>query len=170
MNFTDKLTRFIEKIIYPIARPVSHWILNEERKRPTWQYESFFVFVVLCTVAVFTSPHPSESLRFFLINWLSVAGVMGSFLHANVGSRMSESLGEVEFPPVSCYKQSGMYWLYKEIVWFSIFLLSGAYPAIIGNIIFILYPAWREVHIKERNKLRGKKCVTCCCKAVREEK
>lgn len=81
--------------------------------------------------------------------------VFGSFLHAKVGYRMSEAMKASDAPSVSCHKWLGKYWLSKEIFWFFVFLLSGAYPAIVGNVIFIIYPAWRKIHLEERVKLRG---------------
>jgi hypothetical protein len=68
---------------------------------------------------------------------------------------MSEAMQASKAPTVSCYEWSGRYWLGKEILWFFVFLLSGAYPAIAGNIIFIIYPAWRQIHIEERKKIRS---------------
>lgn len=154
--FMEKLTNFLAYILRPILRPVSHWLADAKRKRPTWHYEGFFVGSILLLVAYLTSPSFSVDAKQFFIGWLSAFAVMGSFLHAKVGYRMSEAMEEAEMPDVYCYDFAGRYWVGKEILWFFVFLLSGAYPAIVGNIVFILYPAWRKIHIKERKIVRGK--------------
>jgi len=81
--------------------------------------------------------------------------VIGSFLHAKVGYRMSEAMVAAKASDESCHEWLGSYWLWKEVLWFAVFLISGAYPALAGNVIFLLYPAWRKVHVEERAKLRS---------------
>lgn len=152
---TEKLTNSIASVLGPLLRPASHWLLNEKRKRPTWHYETYITAVILFIVAALTTPDPQEELRQFLITWISAFAVLGSFLHAKVGYRMSEAMEAAAMPEVSCYKYSGKYWVGKEVLWFFVFLLSGAYPAIVGNVIFIIYPAWRKIHTEERKKIRG---------------
>lgn len=152
---TESLTNNLAKLLGPVFRPMSRWLASEKRTRPTWHYEALVAGVVLLAVAALTTPSPYVNLRQFFIGWISAFAVMGSFLHAKVGYRMSEAMEAADMPDVSCYKYSGRYWVGKEILWFFVFLLSGAYPAIVGNVIFILYPAWRKVHVEERKKLRA---------------
>jgi hypothetical protein len=160
---TVSLTMWLARVLGPVLRPVSRWLLAPERERPTWHYETGFALVILLGTALLTTPEPWMHmgdrfvLKAFFVNWLSAFAVLGSFLHAKVGYRMSEAMAEMNAPSVSCWEWSGRYWLGKEILWFSVFLLSGAYPAIAGNVIFILYPAWRRIHVEERRKLRGGK-------------
>jgi succinate dehydrogenase hydrophobic anchor subunit len=140
---------------------MSRWLLAPERKRPTWHYEGLVAGSILFIVAALTSPYPETQQMWhaewkqFLVTWLSMFAVFGSFLHAKVGYRMSEAMKASDAPSVSCHEWLGKYWLSKEILWFFVFLLSGAYPAIVGNVIFIIYPAWRKIHLEERMKLRG---------------
>lgn len=155
----DAVTEFLAKFLAPFLRPVSRWLLSPERVRPTWHFETAFVALVLVSVASVTSPSiqslsDPEYLKSFLVIWLSVGAVLGSFLHAKVGYRMAEALAAQQAPTSSCYEWSGKYWLSKEILWFLVFLISGAYPAIAGTIIFILYPAWRKIHVTERARVR----------------
>ncbi len=157
---TSALTAYIVRLFGPIFRPISHWLLSSHRVRPTWHYETAFVACVLVVVAVCTSPNPFVSLsveewRHFAIVWLSVGAVLGSFLHAKVGYRMSEAMIASKASNDSCHEWLGSYWLTKEILWTAVFLIGGAYPAIAGSIIFLLYPAWRQVHVAERTKIRG---------------
>jgi hypothetical protein len=157
----EQLTHFLAKILSPILVPASHWLLSEKRKHPTWHFETAVVALVLFATALCTSPNPStifehrEMLKEFLIIWLSAFAVLGTFLHAKVGYRMAEALQAQDAPDTSCYDYSARYWLWKEILWLAVFILSGAYPAITGVIIFILYPAWREIHTRERVIVRG---------------
>ena len=156
----EKFTANLAKLLRPILAPVSRWLLHPDRTRPTWHYEACFVGSILLSVATLTSPHPTASewplvWKPFLVTWLSAFAVFGSFLHAKVGYRMSEAMHASKSPSVSCYEWLGRYWLSKEILWFFVFLFSGAYPAIVGNVIFILYPAWRKIHTEERLCVRG---------------
>lgn len=157
----DTFTHFLSRVLRPLLAPASRWLLAPERKHPTWQYETALVALVLIAVALATSPSIQASiadnaaLTKLLIIWLSTGAVLGSFLHAKVGYRMSEALEASSAPDVSCYEWSGKYWLFKEILWLAVFILSGAYPAIAGTVLFIVYPAWRKIHLQERKKLRA---------------
>lgn len=141
-------------MLRPLLAPPSRWLLSPKRTRPTWHYESVIVGAILLGVALYTSPDPNLDLKQFLIIWLSAFAVFGSFMHAKVGYRMSEAMEASDAPDVSCYEWSGRYWVFKELLWLGVFLLSGAYPAIVGTILFILYPAWRKIHVEERKKVR----------------
>ena len=153
-NFTERLTTILATLFRPIFLPACHWLISDQRKRPTWHYEAVFAGIILLTIALITTPHPKEDIRGFIITWISAMAVMGSFLHAKVGYRMSEAMEAKNMPEVSCYTYAGSYWVAKEILWFIVFLASGAYPAIVGNILFILYPAWRQVYVRERTRIR----------------
>jgi hypothetical protein len=155
---TDRFTASLAWLLGPVLRPVSRWLLSPQRKRPTWHFEGMFAALLLCLVATLTTPQPWVGIgtwRAFGITWVSAAAVFLSFLHGKVGYRMSEAMATTGASSVHCYEWSGRYWLGKELLWFVVFLLSGAYPAIVGNVIFMVYPAWREIHLQERLKLRG---------------
>ena len=114
----EALTNFFAKALGPIFRPVSWWLVSERRTRPTWHYETAFVALVLISVAALTSPAISELsdmlvLKEFLIIWISVGAVLGSFLHAKVGYRMSEAMEANKVSSVYCYEWAGRYWVSK---------------------------------------------------------
>lgn len=153
-SLTERITEGLAKVLRPIFLPACRWLISAKRQRPTWHYEAMLVGFILLMVAVLTTPSPQLDPRGFVITWVSALAVMGSFLHAKVGYRMSEAMEAQNMPEVSCYKYAGSYWVAKEILWFVVFIASGAYPAIVGNIIFILYPAWRKVYVVERQRLR----------------
>lgn len=139
-------------LIYP-AR-----VLAKRAWGRAWQWEALFVGLALGGVALLTTPPLPGELTFaaltpFLIVWLSAAAVFGSFLHAQIGTFMAEDMGTTEAPITECYHKLDGYWAYKEVLWFIVFLLSGAYPAIAGTVLFMLYPAWRKVYKEERQRV-----------------
>jgi hypothetical protein len=152
----DSLINTVAKILRPILSAPARYLAGPKPGH-TWYYEAALVGAVLLIVAFATSPALSEALthaavlkQFFVI-WLSAIAVFGTFLHAQVGTYMAEDMGTTGQPPLTeCYYKLGEYWVYKEIFWFLVFLLSGAYPAIAGNIIFIIFPAWRKIYKEER--------------------
>ncbi|MDB5265228.1 MAG: hypothetical protein JWN64_799 [Parcubacteria group bacterium] len=153
----DSLVNFIAKILKPLFRPFAKQ-LARPKKGSTWHYEAVTVAIILIITAVLTSPSLSsvresaQALKEFCIIWLSAAAVFGSFLHAQVGTYMAEDMSISETPLTPCYTKLGEYWVYKEILWFLVFFISGAYPAIAGNIIFLLFPAWRKIYKEERQE------------------
>ncbi len=156
-----KLASFLENLLGPLFRPVSRWLAHPERKHPTWHYEALVVALILFGVAALTTNWSivfSQPLtawwRPFIINWLVAAAVLISFLQAQVGFRMAEAQNISKSRSVDCHMWSGRYWISKELLWFIVFFLSGAFSAIAGNVVFLLYPAWRQIHVKERMKMR----------------
>lgn len=157
---TERFTSALVGLLGPLLRRVSRWLLAPGHARPTWHYESAVALTVLFVTAALTAPRPwlapsPEAWRMFAVNWVSAAAVFLSFLHGKVGYRMSEAMSASGASSVHCYEWSGRYWLGKELLWLVVFILSGAYPAIAGSVIFMIYPAWREIHLQERLKLRG---------------
>lgn len=154
----ESLTIGLALLLKPVLSPVSRRLLSAAR--PTWQFEAAFVALVLATVAFLTTEWPRSGsfndLRPALINWISAAAVLGSFLQANVGFRMAEAQEASDSPSVHCHAWSGRYWIIKELLWFLVFLLSGAYAAIAGNALFILWPAWRRIHTLTRGVVRNR--------------
>ena len=105
-------------------------------------FEMFFVFVVLAVVAFFSGNR--------LVEWVGVFAVLLTFAHATVANRMSERQALMLEPDVECYKWSDRYFVAKELLWFSYFLLHRSYAALVGVFIFLLYPFWRRLYRKMR--------------------
>jgi hypothetical protein len=152
-SLIDFMARFLRPIFIGPAR-----LLAGPKKGATWHYEAALVAMLLIATAVLTSPSIQSALvggavmRSFLVIWLSAAAVFGSFLHAQVGTYMAEDMHSTEKPLTECYYKLGEYWIYKEVLWFAVFFLSGAYPAIVGNAVFLIYPAWRKIYKDERKR------------------
>ncbi|OHB24103.1 MAG: hypothetical protein A2542_02900 [Parcubacteria group bacterium RIFOXYD2_FULL_52_8] len=47
------------------------------------------------------------------------------------------------------YKEIQVLFYVKEVIWITYFLTLGAYSALVGTILFILYGAWRRVYRQE---------------------
>lgn len=156
----DTLVTFLARVLRPLFILPAR-LAAGPKKGKTWHYEAIVVAVALVLVALYTSPSLSaalsdvEFLKEFLVIWISAAAVFGSFLHAQVGTYMAEDMGSTEEPITECYHKLGGYWVYKEVAWFLVFLLSGAYPAIAGNVIFLLFPVWRKIYKGERERLNA---------------
>ncbi len=147
------LTDTLARAFGPLMRPVSRWLLSERRAYHTWVYEFVFVGALLLAVTFFTTDWASA--RGIVGAWAAAFGVFFSFGHAKVASRMMEAQAATPRPAVPCYHMSDRYWVVKEIAWFVAFVATGIYPALVGNLIFLLYPSWRKVHLETRFEVRG---------------
>ena len=105
-------------------------------KLKTWHYEACVVAVVLFVQLFFTHFHLPEIV-------CSLA-VFFTFLHAQVADRMQERQAILEKPDVHCYWKSNWYFAIKEFLWIAFFLMTQAYAALSGAVLFSLYPFWRK--------------------------
>jgi hypothetical protein len=129
-------------------------IVNSEvwQKYPTWYWESLIVALILASVTASTTS--SENM---LVNILAMFAVYYTFLHVKVASRLEEAQEKLEVNTVECYERLTHYLIIKEFLWVGVFFLTGAYSAIVGNIVFLLYPAWRKIYLKARKKIKWSK-------------
>jgi len=119
-------------------------LIVEKAKRlfhlKTWQIESFFVFVALATVAIVSNRG--------WIEWVGVFAVLFTWNHASVANRMEEmqakQVREKNVAEVYCYKWTTRYFYMKEVLWFAYFTLIGAWSALVGVIVFLVYGWWRR--------------------------
>lgn len=131
----------------------------------TWQVEAVVVVVVLAVVVLATGGAARE--------WIGALGVLGSFLHAQVGDRLAEREAEREAEAhgetapgsvlgsgpnpaptaapgtasgaaVSCYRWAGRYFVLREIAWFAYFASGRCWSALVGCGVFLVYPLWRR--------------------------
>lgn len=149
----ERLTDILVRGFRPPMAPVSRWLLSDKRRWQTWRYEFIFVAALLLPVTLLTIDW--SSWRAAIGAWATAFGVFFSFGHAKVASRMMEAQAVVERVTVPCYRMSETYWLFKEVAWFIAFVATGLYPALVGNLIFLLYPVWRRVHLDARFEQRG---------------
>ncbi len=103
-------------------------------------YEIAAIGAVLFIVAFLSSyPPAAHSIQSSIIIWLSAGAVFATFIHGALCFDLSESSSAR-----SSVFGISFYWVSKEFLWLAVFVLSGAYPAIVGTILFILYPLWRK--------------------------
>lgn len=102
----------------------------------TWHGEAIVVAVALIAQLFFTHFHLPEII-------CSLA-VFVTFLHAQVADRMQERQAILETPDVHCHWKLNWFFVTKECLWIAFFLMTSAYAALSGAILFSLYPLWRK--------------------------
>ncbi len=117
----------------------------------TWHIEAIFVLSVLSAVAIWS--------RKGVIEWLGVAAVFFTWMHASVAHRLAEVQAEKEakhtMTEVDCHRWTGRYFYLKEVLWFFYFIVLGAWSALAGTILFLLYGWWRRAYRKHHPRSRG---------------
>lgn len=78
------------------------------------------------------------------IELIGSGAVLASFAHGQVSDRLAEKEAEKPSPDVKCFRWSGRYFLMKEALWLSYFILKGAWSALVGCAVFLVYPLWRR--------------------------
>lgn len=106
-------------------------------KLRTYQKEYLFVLAVLVT-PLFFIPH----IR--LTEIIVTAAVFVTFLHAQVADRMQEKQAAMVTPDVECHWKSNYFFMLKEALWITFFIMIHSWAALTGAIIFFLYPFWRK--------------------------
>ena len=108
-----------------------------------WHYEIFIVGLIISVVVFFTGNN--------LINWLTTIAILITFNHGQIGDRLQERQSKMDKPTVECYHKLNKLFAAKEILWIVCFLLMKNYAAIVGSVLFALYPLWRKYY---RNKIK----------------
>lgn len=104
----------------------------------TWIIE-FFVVATVTSLGILCF-HSSN------VEWIGWVAVMSTFGHAQISDRMAEHQAKLPKPDVHCYEWSIRYYVVKELCWFSYFIMLHSYAALMGCIIFLLYPLWRKLY------------------------
>ena len=102
----------------------------------TWHFETAFVAIILMVTTLIAGAPAHE--------WIGMGAVLAGFGHASIANRLAEQQATKEVPDVHCYKKLKYYWIGKEILWFSYFLILGAWTALVGAAVFMAYPFWRK--------------------------
>ena len=108
---------------------------------PTWVWETTTATLVLFGVF---GLDPS------LVNAVAGIAVLFTFQYMTVSYRLMETQDKQEEVTVACYKILPKYLWAKEMLWVLVFLLTGAHTAIVGNVLFLLYPFWRRVYLRSQ--------------------
>lgn len=102
----------------------------------TWKIEMLVVGAILLAVNFFTHHLCS-------VEMLAALAVLLTFGHAQIADRMARSQATMDKPTVECYRKMWYYFAGKEICWFLYFFMTRSYSALVGVIVFLLYPIWR---------------------------
>ncbi len=119
------------------------WVKNKFHIQ-TYIIEYIFVAGILVAVAILS--HKGW------IEWIGVFAVFLTFGHASIAERLREreELRHIKKSAIEvhCYYKLPYYFYAKEILWFVYFVLLGAYSALAGVVIFLLYTPWRRYYRK----------------------
>lgn len=117
----------------------------------TWMMESAFVITVLAVSPMLTAALTHDWRRAGL-EAIAALAVYFSFKHASVAERMREAdeanARSGAGSTTECAPKLNTFFIYKEVLWVAFFSLSGAWSALIGCGIFLLYPVWRAAYRK----------------------
>lgn len=127
------------RFFYPLVRIVE--ILKKILACQTWTIEQNFVLIILAAVALVSGSEPIE--------WIGVGAVYLTFGYTTISNRLEEIEHERqargETPEVECYRKLQFYFFGKEILWTLYFIFLGAWSALVGVGLFLLYPYWRKL-------------------------
>lgn len=116
-------------------------IVKARTGKKTYVIELVVVFLILALVALASGKG--------IIEWIGVFAVFFTFAHMSVADRLREReearANKGEEVMVECFYKLDRYYLLKEVCWFAYFLLLGAWSALAGVIVFLLYGPWRRL-------------------------
>jgi len=106
----------------------------------TYVVEYIFVGIILFTIALISGKG--------IVEWVGVLAVLINFGHTQIADRLKEKeekrFKNNEMVNVDCYWKLNYYFYAKELCWLLYFFLVGAWSALAGVFIFLLYPLWRK--------------------------
>ena len=105
-------------------------------KSPTYVYEGAVVACALMATVFIAGGGWRE--------WVGAVAVQLTFHHAAIADRMAERQARQAVPDVPCHPWSARFFVAKETLWFVYFAAVGAWPALVGVVLFLMYPAWRR--------------------------
>ncbi len=89
-----------------------------------------------------------------IVEWVGVLGVILTFEYQVLSTYLREHAEARkqkghEKKSDTIYMEIQVLFYLKEVIWTAYFLALGAYSAIAGTIIFIIYGAWRKLYRQE---------------------
>lgn len=104
----------------------------------TWHLEMAVVAILLASVLLGTGAP--------VVELIGSAAVLAGFGHAQVSERMAAAQAAMSTPSVDCFRWSVGYFVAKEVLWASYFVLHHSWSALVGCVVFLLYAPWRARH------------------------
>jgi hypothetical protein len=127
----------------PLLIKLIEWI-KKRFKIQTFIIEYLFIGAILTAVAIISEKG--------WVEWIGVVAVFLTFGHASIAERLREreALRHLARTPleVACYWKLPYYFYAKEILWLAYFIFIGAWSAIAGVIVFLIYGPWRSYYRK----------------------
>jgi hypothetical protein len=109
----------------------------------TWKFEVLFVSTFLLVTLVLKAQSIN---RFEISEIVCDLAVLVTFMHGQVADRMAEKQAAMVKPDVDCYRFSQIYYVTKELLWIFYFYLLNSYAALVGAVLFLIYPLWRKYY------------------------
>lgn len=110
---------------------------------PTWVWELSVAGFALAVTAYVSGAG--------LVQWLAALAVTLTFAHVQVATRLREAEVARTEVVVHCHVWLDRYLVAKEAAWVVVFMVTSAWPAVVGCGLFLLYPVWRQIY----NRLRA---------------
>jgi len=109
----------------------------------TWVKEILFVIAALTATWAFSGTKPVEVL--------GTIAVILTFCYVQVATRLDEQMARCESDEnksheIHCRVWLNRYLVMKEAMWCIYFVYLGGWSALVGVVIFLLYPLWRNFH------------------------
>jgi len=120
----------IERRIVFIVKNIISWLKISDHV-----FELGLVLLVLVITALFSNKG--------LIEWLGVIGVILTFEYTLVATRLGENEKKGTKEEKNYYGRLLFFYYFKEVIWLVYFIALGAFSAIIGVFIFLIYGWWR---------------------------
>jgi len=104
----------------------------------TWHIEATVMAVILAATVLFTEGGLTE--------WIGASAVLVATRRMSVGDRMREKEERRAVHEVDCYAWLDRYLVLGELLFAWYFIRLGAWAALVGGALFLLYPYWRRLY------------------------
>ena len=119
------------------------------QSQPTFEREYSFAALYLGVVTILSTDFSSNTA--IIGQALSAVAVFVSFQHMSVASRLEEAESRrTDTRTVECYHKLTRFLVVKEVFWVAAFIALGAWTALAGVPLFLLYPVWRRAYLRAR--------------------
>lgn len=138
------MSRVIRKLLRPLLTSMCGL---EKRMGPKAHYvETAIVFFIIAVTALISGKGWVEWVGVLGVTFTFEYQVLSTYLREHAEAKKKRGLhGKSD----GFYKEIQILYYAKELIWVLYFIVLGAYSAIVGTIVFILYGAWRRMYRQE---------------------
>lgn len=97
------------------------------------------------------------------IELIGALAVIATFGHIQVADRLHDYATTPGGAPVECHRWLTRYLLAKETLWILYFVLHASWSAILGAVLFLVYPLWRSWYRRTTRAVIVRQRVRCEC-------